>query len=294
MKYSSGMRSYCLALLIIASCNTARSQQTTDTLLVHFDYDQAVLTTQATATLDSFLQLNPLAAITQIYLAGHCDFIGSHHYNDSLSQARVKATKAYLERKGCSPALFGQEAGLGKRQPLELAATDAARTMNRRVELVFTKKSPVKATAPREEPVVTVASSRLSDMIKDSSTKVGSKLVLPNMNFEPGRHFLLSGSFGILRELYKVMKDNPTLQIEIHGHVCCMSGGVDGPDVDTGAPDLSVQRAKAIYDYLVSAGISAQRMQYKGFGSSQKLFPEERTPLEETKNRRVEIKIISK
>lgn len=288
------MRSYCLALLLIICCKAARSQQTTDTLLVHFDFNQAILTTQAAATLDSFLQLNALATITQIYLTGHCDFIGSHHYNDSLSHERVKATKTFLERKGCSPTLFGQQAGLGKRQPLELAETDAARATNRRVELIFIKQVSVKATPPKTAAVVTPASSRLADIIKDSSTKVGSKLVLPNMNFEPGRHFLLSGSFGILRELYKVMKDNPTLQIEIHGHVCCMSGGVDGPDVDTGAPDLSVQRAKAIYEYLVSAGISAQRMQYKGFGSSQKLFPEERTPLEETKNRRVEIKIISK
>jgi len=295
MKHASGMKSYCLALLMIVCCHTSRSQQITDTLLVHFDFNQAVLTTQAAATLDSFLQLNPLATITHISLAGHCDFIGSHHYNDSLSQERVKATKAYLENKGCSPALFGQEAGLGKRQPLELAQTDVARATNRRVELIFIKQAPVKVTPPpREEKVVTPRPSRLSDIIKDSSTKVGSKLVLPNMNFEPGRHFLLSGSFGILRELYQVMKDNPTLQIEIHGHVCCMSGGVDGPDVDTGAPNLSVQRAKAIYDYLVSAGIAAQRMQYMGFGSSQKLFPEERTPLEETKNRRVEIKITSK
>ncbi|WP_162915662.1 OmpA family protein [Paraflavitalea soli] len=292
------MRSYCFALLMTVCCHAARSQQTTDTLLVRFDFNQATLTKPATATLDSFLQLNPLAIITRISLAGHCDFVGSHHYNDSLSQERVRTTRAYLEGKGCSPALFGQEAGLGKRQPLELTTTDAARATNRRVELIFGKQAPVKATVPPREaqvvPVASAASSRLSDMIKDSSVKVGSKLVLPNMNFEPGRHFLLSGSFGILRELYRVMKDNPTLQIEIHGHVCCMSGGVDGPDVDTGAPDLSVQRAKAIYDYLVSAGIAAQRMQYKGFGSSQKLFPEERTSLEETKNRRVEIKIISK
>lgn len=289
------MKSHCLALLMIVCCNAARSQQTAVTLLVHFDFNQATLTTQATATLDSFLQFNPLATITQISLAGHCDFIGSHHYNDSLSQERVKVTKAYLESKGCSPALFGQEAGLGKRQPLELAETDAARATNRRVELVFIKQAEFKATPPpKTEAVVRTGPPRLSDIIKDSSTKVGSKLVLPNMNFEPGRHFLLSGSFGILRELYQAMKDNPTLQIEIHGHVCCMSGGVDGPDVDTGAPNLSVQRAKAIYDYLVSAGIAAQRMQYMGFGSSQKLFPEERTPLEETKNRRVEIKIISK
>lgn len=288
------MKSFSFSLLMIVCCHSARAQQTTDTLLIHFDFNKTTITPQATITLDSFLQLNVPTTIKQISLAGHCDFIGSHVYNDSLSQERVKAAKAYLLDKGCSPTLFGQEAGMGKRQPLALDATDIARAMNRRVEIIFIKVVSIKEAPPKESPVVNTGPPRLSDIIKDSSIKAGSTLVLPDMNFEPGRHFLLSGSFGVLRDLYKVMKDNPTLQIEIHGHICCLSGGADGPDVDTGAPDLSVQRAKAIYNYLVSAGIAAHRMQYKGFGSSQKLFPEERTPIEETKNRRVEIKIISK
>ncbi|WP_315816844.1 OmpA family protein [Paraflavitalea speifideaquila] len=288
------MRSFYFSLLLIICWHGTRSQQTADTLLIRFDFNQASLSTPATATLDSFLQLNPLATITQIFITGHCDFIGSHQYNDSLSQERAKATRAYLEGKGCSPTLFGQATGLGKRQPLELAETDAARAINRRVEIIIIKQAIVKVPPPQEVPVTSKTESRLSAMIRDTAIKAGSTLVLPNLNFEPGRHFLLSGSYAILRELYKVMKDNPTLQIEIHGHICCISGGADGPDVDTGAPDLSVQRAKAIYQYLLSAGIAANRMSYKGFGSSQKLFPSERTPMEETKNRRVEIKIISK
>lgn len=289
---------YC-SLLLLVCCFSARSQQSADTLLIHFDYNRSSVTQQSAAILDSFLQSNPKAVITQVSLAGHCDFIGSHAYNDSLSQQRVLSTKTYLVNKGLSPALFDQEAGLGKREPLLTAVTDEARAINRRVAIIFVKRAPVAAGTsqqeiPKEETVVKNDKPGLSAIIKDSSTKVGSMLVLPNLNFEPGRHYLLSGSYGILRELYRVMKDNPTLQIEIHGHICCISGGADGPDVDTGAPDLSVQRAKAIYTYLVTAGIAANRMQYKGFGSSKKLYPEERSPWEQTKNRRVEIKIISK
>ncbi len=289
---------YC-SLLLLVCCFSARSQQSADTLLIHFDYNRSSVTQQSAAILDSFLQSNPKAVITQVRLAGHCDFIGSHAYNDSLSQQRVLSTKTYLVNKGLSPALFDQEAGLGKREPLLTAVTDEARAINRRVAIIFVKQVPVAAGTsqqeiPKEETVVKNDKPGLSAIIKDSSTKVGSMLVLPDLNFEPGRHYLLSGSYGILRELYRVMKDNPTLQIEIHGHICCISGGADGPDVDTGAPDLSVQRAKAIYTYLVTAGIAANRMQYKGFGSSKKLYPEERSPWEQTKNRRVEIKIISK
>lgn len=289
---------YC-SLLLLVCCFSARSQQSADTLLIHFDYNRSSITQQSATILDSFLQSNPKAVITQVSLAGHCDFIGSHAYNDSLSQQRVLSTKTYLVNKGLSPALFGQQAGMGKREPLLTAVTDEARAANRRVAIIFVKQGLVAAGAPsqeipKEETVVKNDKPGLSAIIKDSATKVGSMLVLPDLNFEPGRHYLLPGSYGILRELYRVMKDNPTLQIEIHGHICCISGGADGPDVDTGAPDLSVQRAKAIYTYLLTAGIAANRMQYKGFGSSKKLYPEERSPWEQTKNRRVEIKIISK
>lgn len=293
------MKSFYCSLLLLVYCFTASAQPSQDTLLIHFDYNQSLITPRSATVLDSFLQSNPKAAITQISLAGHCDFIGSHAYNDSLSQQRVLSTKTYLVNKGLSPTLFGREEGMGKRAPLLTATTDEARAINRRVTIVFVKQPPVVITVPKEEtpktgPVRDTNKINLSTIINDTATKVGSTLVLPDLNFEPGRHYLLSGSYGILRELYRVMKDNPTVQIEIHGHVCCISNGADGPDVDTGAPDLSVQRAKAIYTYLVTAGIAARRMEYKGFGSSKKLYPQERSPWEQSKNRRVEIKITSK
>jgi outer membrane protein OmpA-like peptidoglycan-associated protein len=295
------MKSFYYSLLLLASCIAASAQQSQDTLLIHFDYNQSLITPRSVTVLDSFLQSNTKAVIKQVSLSGHCDFIGSHAYNDSLSQQRVLSAKTYLVNKGLSSTLFGQEESMGKRAPLLTAATDEARAINRRVVLVFVKELPVAVTAtvPKEEPPKTrpvrdTNKINLSSIINDTATKVGSTLVLPDLNFEPGRHYLLSGSYGILRELYRVMKDNPTLRIEIQGHICCISGGADGPDVDTGAPDLSVQRAKAIYTYLVSAGIAAKRMEYKGFGSSKKLYPQERSSWEETKNRRVEIKIISK
>lgn len=293
---TSCMKFRCLILLLVLCRGTAQSQVTTDTLLIHFDYNQSLITPQSASTLDSFLQAHRSATITQVTLTGHCDFIGSHIYNDSLSQQRVRAAKEYLGGKGLPPSLFNQEAAWGKRQPLNPASTDAARAMNRRVELIFVKQAIVQAPPPVVEQALEVKKpiqSALAELIKDTATKAGSTLVLPNMNFVPGRHFLLQESYPILRELLKVMQDNPNLQIEIHGHICCLSGG-DGPDNDLGTNNLSVERAKAIYDYLVKAGIPPARMSYQGFGSSRKLFPAERTPMEMSKNRRVEIKIVSK
>jgi outer membrane protein OmpA-like peptidoglycan-associated protein len=56
---------------------------------------------------------------------------------------------------------------------------------------------------------------------------------------------------------------------------------------------LSVNRAKAVYDYLEDKGIETNRMAYKGFGATKLLFPDARSEDRMKKNRRVEILIIS-
>lgn len=285
------MRTACLHLLLIICCGVARSQST-DSLLIHFEYNRSAITPAAAHTLDSLLQTVSTSTIKQISLSGHCDFIGSDGYNDSLSVQRVKAAREYLLRKGLSPALFSSETGWGKQKPLDPATTDAARATNRRVELIFVREEKVVVT---EEPVRdSPPSGGLAALLLDTATKTGTTLVLPNMHFAPGRHILLQHSYPVLEELRKVMEKYPSLQIEIHGHICCISGGMDGPDMDLGTNDLSVQRAKAVYNYLVKAGISPSRMNYRGFGSSRKLVANERTETEATKNRRVEIKIVNR
>jgi outer membrane protein OmpA-like peptidoglycan-associated protein len=105
---------------------------------------------------------------------------------------------------------------------------------------------------------------------------------------------LLRRSIPVLNELLEAMQQNPNLKIEIHGHVCCTATYLDGRDNDLGSFDLSWQRAKVVYQYLLEKNVSADRMSYKGFGASQKLFPEERDAYEQEENRRVEIKIVSK
>jgi outer membrane protein OmpA-like peptidoglycan-associated protein len=131
-----------------------------------------------------------------------------------------------------------------------------------------------------------------SERIKDSA--VQSSLILENLNFEGGRHFLLPESMPILDELLKALQNNPTVLIEIQGYVCCTEVNADGLDLDLQTQDLSVQRAKAIYNFLIEKGIDAKRLRYQGFGGSRKIYPYEQDEFERSKNRRVEIKILSK
>ena len=85
-------------------------------------------------------------------------------------------------------------------------------------------------------------------------------------------------------ELLLVMQNNPDLKIEIQGHLCCQP-------VDR--LDLSTKRAKAVYNFLIANEIYKGRLSYKGFGSSQPIYPlPEKNEAERAANRRVEILIV--
>jgi len=261
--------------------------QQTDTLTVHFDFDKSAITPQAANVLDSLLRVHQLRKLQQIDLYGHCDFKGSDAYNDSLSEARIRSIKKYLTTKGIAPALFEQQTAFGERRPAASGQSDEARAVNRRVELVILWERATAGIAPTSADKPTI-----SEMIRD--TAVGKNLVLENMNFVGGRHILLPESIPILEDLLKALQENPGLKIEIQGYVCCTYGDEDGFDFDAGTNDLSVQRARAVYNFLVEKGIDSTRLRYQGFGGSRKLFPAEVNEYERSKNRRVEIKILSK
>ena len=77
----------------------------------------------------------------------------------------------------------------------------------------------------------------------------------------------------------------PQMTIEIGGHT-------DGKGSEAYNQRLSENRAKAVVDYLVSKGVDAKRLKYKGYG---KTMPVDTNDTEEgrAKNRRVEFKILS-
>lgn len=274
-----------LFIFTISSAMMVRAQQA-DTLTVHFDFNKSDLTPLAIQLLDSLLNHEDSNRIRMIDLYGHCDFIGNDHYNDSLSVKRVQTVRDYLVQHNIDASTIGQTIGKGKRAPLSKKKTDVARAMNRRVELYVLRTA---GTAPADE----TNTLSLREKIRDTATREGSNIILQRLNFLPGRHVLRESSLPILEELLQVMNDNPTLAIEIQGHICCGQNG-DGVDIDLGTLDLSVQRAKAVFEYLIENGIARNRLAYKGFGSAQKLYPEETNETERNANRRVEIRIIRK
>jgi outer membrane protein OmpA-like peptidoglycan-associated protein len=275
-------------------CLCANAQQT-DTIIVHFEFNRSEITPLTAARLDSILQVIQARKPRQVKLYGHCDFKGSTTYNDSLSQARILSVKEYLGGKGIASAIFKNETAYGERMPLAEGNSDEARAINRRVEMVIESAAePGSAITPVTPRRPAAEKQDLSQLLKDTALKTGVNLVLENLNFEGGRHQLLPESLGVLDELLRALQENPTVTIEIQGYVCCTVGSLDGYDWDLGTNDLSVQRAKAIYNFLIEKGINADRLSYRGYGGSRKLFPYEENEYQRSRNRRVELKIISK
>ena len=303
-----------LLLILFFSFGVTANAQNFDTLYVQFDFDKSILTDRGKQSIDSFFSaIMQSGFVKNIHLTGHTDNIGNLGYNDTLSVMRVFAIKDYLYLKGATDKLITQQIGWGKRKPLFDNSTDENRWLNRRVELVITSIPKVrpnpaaKASPPPAKQITPVAKNptpkpqpkpkehaTIYDFVKDTDTKTGDSIILKNLNFLGGRHFPINASYKTLEELMQVMRDVPTLKIEIQGHICCEVNGGDAVDTDTGTRDLSIQRAKFVYDYLKGNGISAERMRYTGFGSGRKLFTEELNEVQQLANRRVEIKILSK
>ena len=89
-----------------------------------------------------------------------------------------------------------------------------------------------------------------------------------------------------LENLVQLMKDNPTLKIEISGHT-------DNVGSATYNKTISQARAKAVVDYLIAAGISSNRLTSVGYGFDKPIAPND-TDEGRQLNRRTEFKIISK
>ena len=101
--------------------------------------------------------------------------------------------------------------------------------------------------------------------------------------FETASSKLTKSSFVVLNKLVEVMKSNPEAKLSINGHTD-----------NTGDHDfnvkLSQERAAAVKSYLVSKGISADRMETNGFGPDKPMDTND-TPAGRANNRRVEFSL---
>ena len=99
-----------------------------------FDFDKAVIKSDAKAKLDDLVAKLKAINLEVIIAIGHTDSVGSAAYNQKLSLKRAEAVKAYIISKGIEPNRVYTE-GKGEKQPIADNKTKAGRSKNRRVEI---------------------------------------------------------------------------------------------------------------------------------------------------------------
>ena len=252
-----------------------------DTLSLYFDFNKFDISYRQKIKMSSFV-MSKEKDIYDIKILGYADFKGSVEYNVKLSQQRANEIYSYVLKAGIKGDKIISCLGRGKIE----GSKDKDRYLDRRVDIIY------KCKCKEQDIVVSEDKPDKPKPTKTQSTSIetakkGDKFVLSNLIFIGGRHILLDSSYPYLEDLLRALKQNPNLEIEIQGHICCQRSG-DGVDIDTGKNNLSVARAQYIYDYLVQNGIDASRLNYKGFGADRRL---KNTNINDYRNRRVEIMV---
>jgi len=82
--------------------------------------------------------------------------------------------------------------------------------------------------------------------------------------FKTSYSYVTSESKKTLEKLAKLLVEKDNIYFTIQGHVCCTQMSRDAVDKKTKKRNLSVARAKYIYDYFAKKGVDKRRMKYVG------------------------------
>ncbi len=235
---------------------------------VYFELDKFTLNQNEINKMVKILDSTTFSRFKAIYLYGYCDDRGSVEYNEKLSKKRVDFIQELLISNGIAQNKIFICEGRGKVNLNKETGKNikAIRDKNRRVDLIFVKN--VFYTSFPESP------------------KVGDNIILDRVTFDMGSSELSINAKKELDRTVLLLKKHKTVRFEIKGHVCCTSNKFsDAIDKETQDRNLSGNRAKNVFMYLRSKGISPYRMSYKGYGNQ---FP---LGKEDAQDRRVELYI---
>jgi len=102
---------------------------------IHFEFDRAVLTTEAKETLQANANILRDNSDVQIQIEGHCDARGSTDYNLALGERRASIVRTYLVNLGV-PSSNVVILSLGEERPLTPGSGEGIWSQNRRAESV--------------------------------------------------------------------------------------------------------------------------------------------------------------
>lgn len=306
------MSCFAVSAMLIFCVSPIGAQPFKDTVRVYFELNKTGLRQQEQTTLAAYFANGEIPHITATAILGYTDNLGGETHNDILSAERAKVVSLYLQQLGVQRNQITQCEGKG-----QIDRTVPCKTgypEDRRVDIFISRKTPpVKPGQPYTNKLV---------KYPVATTPVGKSFVLENIYFQGNRHTLVDESYPQLEELCRQMALHPEVKISIEGHVCCIrpcnDSGNNGKEkvvhdaIDLDEPEtftlhrymhdsmmyyrnsLSINRARMVYQYLVDKGIDSTRMKYIGYGNMRPLVKNEQTKTDQDKNKRVEIRILSR
>jgi outer membrane protein OmpA-like peptidoglycan-associated protein len=231
---------------------------------IFFEFDKFNLKEEQTEGVLSFVQKIDTARIESIQIYGYCDDRGKDEYNFVLSTNRATTVKNKLIERGIKSKIIITLEGKGRIMLDEDLQTDIpeARSKNRRVDVVVNYKS------------ITIENLKIPGVystIRKNAVK-GDRIYLEKVLFERGSSQLTVLAKKELDKIALQLLKFKNIQFEIQGHVCCTpTYHREAVDRETKKRELSVNRAKRVYNYLFKKGISNSRMTYRGYGNTQSL-----------------------
>ena len=288
-------------LFLVFFC-LAFSSYAQEQFVLFFESNKATISNPEKMRLQDWMLLNKNSKI--VALNGYTDEDGTNLFNDSLSKKRVDfvynlVQKSVPIRSDFKSRSFGENFNQSKNKAENRKVVIwylQEKDLNRENEILGLKPIEVaiienKLRIFENKIAFENPDGSITNMVLDAAfmkaideAKPGVKLKLENLNFVINTFLVTNTSRPKMFELLSVLRQNPKLKIEIQGNLCCQP-------IDR--LNLSTERAKAIYNFLVFYKIDKSRLSYKGFGSSNPLFPlPEKTDEERAANRRVEILIL--
>ena len=257
-----------LTITILSQSAVVQAQEKTHVVLFSSAIDS--IENLEKIKLNKFLKSTNSITIHKILIQGFCSDVGSLSYNKDLSTRRANTVEIYLANVITEETIIIIESkGEIPLSTKSLKDKTNQRANNRIVKITInprTKKKP---------------KNYLSDNVKE-----GDIMVLEGILFYGGTSNMNESAHKVVRNLIEELKANKQYDIRILGHVCCATNGDDGLDLITGIKNLSVARAKEVYNRLILGGINPERLSYKGMKSNYK------TGKAAHFDRRVEIKIM--
>lgn len=150
------------------------------------------------------------------------------------------------------------------------------------------KKKPVLTRKGPEKPIIVAEAKATPATVPEPKKPKRGRTFRLDVYFKANEYtFDLGSSEKSLEELYGMLKSDSEISVEIGGH----TNNLLYPN-EPRAMELSTSRAKSVADWLISKGVSKERVRYKGYGWTKPVEPNT-TPEGRKRNQRVEVTILT-